>query len=73
MKLTKTYIVDEDANELDGWTRETLAAALEKPLNELGIEVVSTPNVNGGGGLVDCDDIGFSSQVESVVEKIIQG
>lgn len=74
-----TYIVTGDANDLDGWTPEMLAAALREPLAALGVEVVCKPHQSGGGGLIDQSDALWSdaedrrSAVASLVERIISG
>lgn len=72
MEFVNTYIVDGNAGDLEGWTPESLAAALEKPLGDLGIAVESTPHAHGGGGLVDCDDDVLVNEIDRLVERVIQ-
>ncbi|MFC3692273.1 MULTISPECIES: hypothetical protein [Methylopilaceae] len=66
-----TYIVNADANDLEGWTCESLAKALVSPLAEHDVEVVSRPRESGLAGLPGDHDLGFASQVDRIVEAVI--
>ena len=63
-----------DATDLEGWTDETLAEALEKPLSKIGIEVEIGKHING---LVFFDNVGYDKtdtlweEIQTIVEKVV--
>lgn len=80
MKTIGTYTIGASADDLDGWTAQTLAQALTGPLGELGIEVICTPResgVNEGLSLnveMYSDNADYTSEVVArIVEKTICG
>ncbi|MFA5743888.1 MAG: hypothetical protein WC936_03615 [Candidatus Nanoarchaeia archaeon] len=70
---TGYFTVTGDANNLVGWTTETLAEALRIPLGKLGIEVTCIPKQFGGVCYVPIDDETSPSEdyVQYVVERVI--
>ena len=73
MQKIGTYTVTRDADSLDGWTGELLAAALRKPMSMLGIEVEYYPNVRGGEGLTLAEeDPRLRERVQRMVEEIVE-
>lgn len=69
-----SYTVTADAGDLEGWTPESLARALEGPLGRCGIEVLCKPSQVGDGGMGEYwfDGVRLSI-VERIVEMIISG
>ena len=73
MQKLGTYTVTRDADSLEGWTGELLAAALRGPLGARGIEVVYYSNVVGGEGLTLADeDQRLRERVQMMVEEIVE-
>ena len=63
-----------DATDLDGWTDETLMAALEKPLAEIGIGVeIGQHNT----GMIFFDNVGYDKidtlreQASHIIAKVV--
>lgn len=71
--MSRTYIVNADAGSLDGWTPETLAAALAGPLGALGVAVECHPNESGLGGLQECEADILAEQVDAIVSRVVNG
>jgi hypothetical protein len=70
--MSATYTVTADSNDLAGWTAETLAAALEAPLAEIGVTVECKPRQFGGGGLTNDEaDSVNPDLVQSIVERVV--
>ena len=74
-----TYKVGIEADDLDGWTQETLAAALVAPLAELGfgVEIVRNSTVLESVELADAhlagDEDQIRAEVRAAVERAIEG
>lgn len=64
------YVVTSDADDLEGWTAQTLADALR---NEFGDElpVILREGQYGGGGLHECDDDALTANIERRIERVI--
>jgi len=66
-----TYIVGSEANDLEGWTPETLAEALRIPLGKIGVLVECQGHTSGHPApdplLVDND------LVKTTVERVVEG
>ena len=73
MQKLGTYTVTRDADSMEGWTGELLAAALGKPMSVLGIEVEYYPNACGGEGLTLAEeDWRLRERVQKMVEEIVE-
>ncbi len=68
MQNVGTYTVTRDADSLEGWTGELLAAALWKPMSMLGIEVEYYSNVVGGEGLTLADE---DSRLREIAKRTV--
>jgi hypothetical protein len=74
-----TYKVGIEADDLAGWTQESLAAALGEPLAELGFEVEVVRNstvlesVEIAADLLPGDRDDLRAQVRAVVSRVIEG
>jgi len=69
---TGIYIVTGDANDLVGWSPETLTEALKGPLGEMGIEVVCKPNQFGGIAYEPEDENSPEDWVvKTIVERVV--
>lgn len=74
-----TYKVGIEADDLDGWTQETLAAALVAPLAELGfgVEIVRNSTVLNSIELNDAhlagDEDQIREEIRAVVGRVIEG
>lgn len=74
-----TYKVGIEADDLDGWTQESLAAALVEPLAEIGFSVEMVRNstvlesVEIAADLLPGDRDDLREQVRAVVSRVIEG
>lgn len=74
-----TYKVGIEADDLAGWTQESLAAALVEPLAELGfsVEMVRNSTVLESVELADAhlagDEDQIRAEVRAVVSRVIEG
>lgn len=65
------YVVGSDAWDLEGWTPETLAAALVAPLGAINVAVVCLPRVSGSGLGLDGLPAALRKAAQAIVERVV--
>ena len=68
-KTIGVYYVD--TTDLEGWTDETLTAALRSQLGEIGIEVEVGNSINNPIFFEIVDEDNIREQVQYIVEKVV--
>ncbi len=66
------FTVTADADDLPGWTAQSLANALVTPLAELRVRVQCRTLRSGGGGLSGYADAELQARVKQIVDEVIE-
>ncbi len=71
--LAGRFRITREFDALDGWSAARAYEAVRQPLLALGIIVDYRPDLEGGAGLVDCDDLRFAGMAAEFVDVVLWG